>query len=300
MVAAKAIKQAGVPLKGDLVLAAVVGEVAFEPVDEFLSPDHLGKEVGTRYTIDRGVIADYALVCEATGFSVTWVEAGKAFFKVRIHGGPSLYTPYLARYGDMAMHPNAAVRAATFIQALAEWADRYEDAYRYECPGGTVLPKVNIGAIRGGVPTRLTRTLELCDLYLDVRITPDADPLIVRAELEQLLRRCGLEGAVELTTYRKAYEGKGVEPLVDAIRRAHREVVGADPPPPPPPVSSMWRDLNVYNEVGIPSVTYGPATGSTGGGNNTMAVDDLVNACRSYALIALDICNRDKPAGLRT
>src|SRR5207302_972646 len=145
----------------------------------------------------------------------------------------------------------------------------------------------------------ITRTLQFCDLYLDVRIPPEADPLAIQAEVEQVVRRCGLEGTVELTTYRRGYEGKGVEPLVEAVIGAHRQVLGSEPGPVAPPFSSMWRDLNVYNEVGIPSITYGPAAG-TGGGNNTMGVEDLLNASRIYALTALDICNREKGSGLRT
>jgi acetylornithine deacetylase/succinyl-diaminopimelate desuccinylase-like protein len=299
MIAAKAIKGAGATLKGDLVLVGAVSETTGDPVDEFSSPAYLGKEVGTRYTVVRGVVADYALVCEATAFSPVWVEAGEAYYKVRVHGGYPLYTPYVPRFSSGATHPNAIVRAAGFIEALAEWANRFQDAYRYECAGGVVEPKVNIGAIRGGVPYQIMRTLQRCDLYLDVRIPPDADPLRIRAEIEQVLHGCGLEGVVDLYTYRRGYEGKGVEPLVEAITSAHRGTLGSEPGPAVPSFSSMWRDLNVYNEVGIPSVTYGPAAGS-GGGNNTMEVDDLLMASRIYALTALDICNRDKPSALST
>lgn len=299
MIAAKAIKQAGVSLKGDLVLVGAVSETTGDPVDEFSSAEYLGKEAGTKYTIVRGVVADFALVCEATAFSPVWVEAGEAYYKIRIHGGYPLYTPYIPRFSTLATHPNAIVRAARFVEALAEWANRFEDAYRYECAGGIVEPKVNIGAVRGGVPHKIVRTLQMCDLYVDVRIPPDADPLTVRAELERVMQSCELQGVVELYTYRRGYEGKGVEPLVDAVTRAHRRVLGREPKPAAPSFSSMWRDLNAYNEVGIPSITYGPALG-TGGGNSAISVEDLVSASRIYALTALDICNRDKPSELRT
>jgi acetylornithine deacetylase/succinyl-diaminopimelate desuccinylase-like protein len=299
MIAAKAIKRAGVRLKGDLVLVGAVSETTGDPVDEFTDAYFQGKEAGTKYTIVRGAVADFALVAEATAFSPVWVEAGEAFYKVRIHGGYPLYTPYVPRFKDAVSHPNAIVRAARFVEALAEWANRFEDAYRYECAGGVVEPKVNIGAIRGGVPYKVVRTQQMCDLYVDVRIPPDADPLVVRAELERVMRDTGLEGVVDLYTYRRGYEGKGVGPLVEAVTAAHRRVLRHGPLPPAPPFSSMWRDLNAYNEVGIPSITYGPATG-TGGGNSAISVEDLVNSSRIYALTALDLCNRDKPPGLRT
>jgi acetylornithine deacetylase/succinyl-diaminopimelate desuccinylase-like protein len=299
LIAAKAIKKSGLSLKGDLILAGVAGETTREPVDEFESPEYLGKEVGTRYTIVRGVLADFALVCEATAFTPVWVEAGEIYFKVRIHTPVEpLYTPYIPRFTSVTSHPNAIVRAAALIQALAEWANRYEDAYRYECPGGVVVPKVNIGAIRGGVPYRITRTLQFCDLHLDVRMPPKADPLAIRSEIEQVMKSAGIEGTVEATTFRPGYEGKGVEPLVEALTASHRRVLQADPKPVIPSFSSMWRDISLYNEVGIPAVTYGPALGA-GGGNAAMRVDDLLSASRIYALTAMELCSRVKPPNLR-
>jgi hypothetical protein len=55
----------------------------------------------------------------------------------------------------------------------------------------------------------------------------------------------------------------------------------------------MWRDINPYNELGIPAMTYGPG-GGIGGGNFCFTVDEMVQASRAYALTALDFCNRPK------
>ena len=54
-------------------------------------------------------------------------------------------------------------------------------------------------------------------------------------------------------------------------------------------------------EAGIPALTYGPGD-ATAGAVLGMPVADLVQAARSYALIALDVCSRAKdrarqPAG---
>ena len=89
LVAAKAVKESGVELEGDLLVSAVAGEIGTEPVDEFESPRYLSKEVGTRYLIQHGGVADFALVAEGTGFKVAWIEAGKAFFKVTVFGDGS-------------------------------------------------------------------------------------------------------------------------------------------------------------------------------------------------------------------
>ena len=80
LIAAKAIKDSGVRLKGDVVLMSVVGEIGLEPVDDFQPPAYLAKEAGTRYAITHGGVGDFALVAEGTDFGIVGVEAGKAFF----------------------------------------------------------------------------------------------------------------------------------------------------------------------------------------------------------------------------
>ena len=51
----------------------------------------------------------------------------------------------------------------------------------------------------------------------------------------------------------------------------------------------MWRDCNVFNEAGIPTVVYGPGA-SLGGGNFAMEIDALVQAAKAYVAIAIEVC----------
>ncbi|MDR5684438.1 MAG: M20/M25/M40 family metallo-hydrolase [Armatimonadota bacterium] len=295
LVAAKALHESGIPLRGDLLLTMVAGEIGQEPVDEFEAPRYVAKETGARYLVEHGTVADYALVAEGTDFGVGWVEAGKAFFKVTVFGNDfPLYTPYIPRPTPPESSPSAIVRAAKLIEHIEAWAVRYEQVHRYEGPGGVVVPKVNIGAIRGGVPWKITKTAGVCALYVDVRITPAQNPLDVRDELRTVLSGAGVHGEVELYVYRPGCEGRGVEPLVQSIQRAHAAVRGGAPPAAIPPYTSMWRDINVFNALGIPAVIYGPGP-SVGGGQFAMRIDDMVDAARAYALIALDVCNQPRP-----
>jgi acetylornithine deacetylase/succinyl-diaminopimelate desuccinylase-like protein len=295
MVAAKAIQECGVKLKGDLLLTMVPGEIGWEPVDEFESPRYLSKETGSRFLVTHGVVGDFALVAEATSFRIASVEAGKAFFKVTVYGDHPVYTPYIPRPRPMEKNPNAIVRMAKLIESIEAWAYEYEQKNRYECPGGTVIPRVNIGGIRGGSPYFILQTAELCAIYMDVRLTPVQSPVPVKEEIEGLCRKLNLEADVDLFLYRRGYEAQNVGPLVEAIEDAHGRILGKKPEPVIGPECSMWRDVNVFNEMGIPSATYGPAAGS-GGGNYFLSIDDLLTSARLYALIMLDLCNRDKPA----
>jgi acetylornithine deacetylase/succinyl-diaminopimelate desuccinylase-like protein len=296
LIAAKAIRDSGVTLRGDLVLMAVVGEIGLEPVDEFQPPAYLAKEAGTRYAITHGGVADYALVAEGTDFGLVGVEAGKAFFKITVFGHDlPIYTPYITRPTPIEKNPNAILRMAPLLRRLDEWAYDYEQRNRYECAGGVVVPRVNVGAIRGGVPYKITKTVQQCAIYVDVRITPVQNPLDVREELRRVVADCGLAGEVELYVYRPAYEADAtrVKPLVGAITRAHEAVLGTAPKPAPPPFSSMWRDINCFNEMRIPAITYGPGV-SVGGGNFGMRIADLVTGSKLYALTALDLCNQER------
>jgi hypothetical protein len=84
LVAAKAIRDSGYPLKGDLVVSAVAGEISREPIDEWQGTSYLSKDLGARFMITHGAVADFALVAEGTGFGIVGVEPGKAHYKVTV------------------------------------------------------------------------------------------------------------------------------------------------------------------------------------------------------------------------
>jgi acetylornithine deacetylase/succinyl-diaminopimelate desuccinylase-like protein len=113
----------------------------------------------------------------------------------------------------------------------------------------------------------------------------------VERELKQVVNAVGLGGTVECFMARKGYEGKNVEPLVDAIRAAHATVRGSQPPPVDTPETSMWRDINIFNEVGIPAATFGmPRKSAPDTPERFVEIQDIVDAAKMYALIALKIC----------
>jgi acetylornithine deacetylase/succinyl-diaminopimelate desuccinylase-like protein len=289
MLATTAIRDAGVKLKGSIYLTMVPGEIGQEPVDEFQGKRYLSKEVGARYLVNHTPRAGFCVCAEATGFRKGWIEAGKAFYKITVYGGPVLYTPYVSRPYPPGEHPNAIVRALPLIERVEEWALEYEQRHTYESPGGTVVPRVNVSAIRGGQPWLVLQNPEVCMLYLDIRTVPGQDGGAIGHELRELLRELGLEGSVEQFVDRPGYEAKGIEPLSDAVDEAHRFEFDADCEIATPPECSMWRDHNVFNEAGIPSLTYGPP-GVAGAGTFAVRKEDLLRASRVYALTALAMC----------
>jgi acetylornithine deacetylase/succinyl-diaminopimelate desuccinylase-like protein len=294
LVAAKAIREAGVPLKGDLIVSAVAGEISREPIDEWQGPAYLSKDLGARFMVTHGAVADFALVAEGTGFGIVGIEPGKAHFKITVvTDTPRYYTPYLPRPTGLADAPNAIVRAAAVIEAFERWAYDYQRRHTYRSEVGTIVPKASVNAVRSGYPFNLTSAPQVAQLFVDTRILPGANPLDVRDELRAVLRDIGVDGTVQLFLYRPGFEAVGAERLIETVRRNH-DLVFAEPPAiVGEPVTSMWRDTNAFNELGIPAISYAPRSASHAA-RKAFKVKDLQDAAVVYARIAMDLCNQDR------
>ena len=90
--------------------------------------------------------------------------------------------------------------------------------------------------------------------------------------------------------------GQNVEPLADVIKRICKTVTGQEPTPKAPQVVvSMWRDNNVFNDAGIPSLTFGPPRRrEPETGRLYFQLEDLVNMANIYAQAAYAICSQPK------
>lgn len=301
MIAAKAIKASGVKLRGDLILAGVVGEISTAPIGPFQGPQDRGEGLGTRHLLTHGVQSDFAVVADGSDFSILRAQAGVAYFKV-VTTGPMLYTPFVTRTENPAQSQNAIIKMTQVIAAIENWAREYEQRTIYEFPGGRVEPKVVIGALQAGMPTfaedgerepfRPSKTPGNCELYLDVRLPPGMSPVEVKHELETLLRGMPFQCEIEMFRSQRGYEGKGPETdyLHSVVQKAHEYIFRSKPSPPEAAYCSMWTDTNVYWEMGIPAVKWGPSARGPGADRWIIEVENLVRAAKVYSLIALEIC----------
>jgi acetylornithine deacetylase/succinyl-diaminopimelate desuccinylase-like protein len=290
LIAARAIKRSGIRLRGDLTLTAVAFETGGPSVDEFQGVNHPGEGFGTKWVVDRGVTADYALVGETSGFGIVRGECGAVWLKVRVKGR-EVYTPRLERGESIKENPNAFAKAAHVILALEEWAIQYQQKEKLEFEGGAIIPKAQVMNVRG--TGGVSQASPVCDIYLDVRLVPGRKPETVKKDVERVVHSCGIDFEISAFQYSRGHIAQNAERLTGAIEEAHRYVFGAAPPLPPSAEVSMWRDLNVFNEVGIPSVCYGPPRQReplSGAQNRAMKISDLVAATKVYALTALLVC----------
>src|SRR5258706_1022438 len=292
MIATKAIKNSGIKLAGDVVMTMVVGEIGMGPVDEFRGAKYIGKGYGSRHAVAHGVNGDFALIAETTDFGVTWIEAGAAYFKISLEG-KSFYTPRLPDRSTVEESPNAIIKMIPIIHAIEKWAVEYQKKYTIEYPVGKMVPKVSIGSIRAGWPYKPSTTPHDCSIYMDVRVPPPVSLSQVERELRQAVEAIGFGAEVECFMFRRGYEGKNVEPLVEAINHAHQAVRNAPTPPINTAETSMWRDINIFNEVGIPAATFGmPRKSAPDTAEKFVEIQDIVDAAKMYALVAMENCGR--------
>lgn len=293
--AARAIRESGVRLRGDVLLTGVAGEIGRGQVWPHRGPHTRGKGVGARHLVNGGVWADYVVVAEGSQFSVSWGLPGAAYFRITTRGAPT-YAPMNVdrRSPTPAENRNAIVKMSYLIQRIEEWADRYEaqNTYPLGPEGGVIEPKVTIGAIDGGVATKPNWRPGLCNIYVDVRVPPNRSPLEVKRELEAEVKATGLSDEVFMFLSHRGYVSPpGYEVVAKAVKESHRRVFGKPPDPPGQADTSMWNDTNVFWQVGMPGVKYGPGRPADAHFPlDVIGIDDLLNAAKVYALTCLEIC----------
>src|SRR6266699_873935 len=295
MIAGKALKESGVRLKGDVIFAAVVGEISRTPVGPWQSKEYRGEGAGTRHLLALGMHSDYAICADGSDLNIVWTQAGVVQVKITTFGKAE------AAWGtNRSAYPmekvNAIVKMTRVIDAIERWGAEFERKYVYQSPTGPLFPKVNIGAIEGGAPYRPNYFPGVCSIYVDVRMPPQVRPVAVKYELEQMLNKLGMD--YELDVYRSllGHEGKNVEPLVQCAEQIFLHLFNERIKPEPADRASIWTDTNIYNELGIPAIKIGPRGRRISARNEEIEIDVMVKAAQIYALMALDICSRDRPS----
>jgi acetylornithine deacetylase/succinyl-diaminopimelate desuccinylase-like protein len=293
MIAGKALKASGVKLKGDVVLAAVVGEISRTPIGPWQSQDYRGEGVGTRHLLTHGMHTDYAVCCDGSDLNIVWTQAGVVQAKITTFGKAE------AAWGTKrSAYPmervNAIVKMTRIIAAIERWGAEFEEKHIYVSPTGPLLPKVNIGAIEGGAPYRPNYFPGVCSIYVDIRMPPQVRPVAIKHEMEQALNALGVEYELELYKSLLGYEGRNVEPLVKSAEEIHQHLFDAKIKVESPDRASIWTDTNLYNELGIPAIKIGPRGRRISARNEEIDIGVMVKAAQLYALMALDICSRGR------
>jgi len=294
MVAGKAIKESGATLKGDLILAAVAGEISRTPIGPYQSESYRGEGTGTIHLLTHGMQSDYAIVADRSGHSIVWAQNGVAQFKITTFGDP--HAAWGVTREEKAPEVSSAIlKMVKMLQTVDSWAAEFERAHDYQSPHGTIVPKVNIGSIQGGAPFRPNYYPGVCSIYVDVRTPPELRPVQVQHELKDALAELGLEYEIEMYASKMGYQAKGAEPVIKVLAESYEKLFGKKTPKPTGLHASIWTDTNIYNEMGIPTCKFGLGGGRWKQRSEQIDVEDIYQAAQVYACAALEICNWQKP-----
>ena len=294
MVAGKAIRQSGVAVKGDLILAAVAGEISRTPIGPYQSESYRGEGTGTIHLLTHGLQSDYAIVADRSGHSVVWAQNGVAQFKISTFGDPHAAWG-VTREEKPPEASSAILKMIKVLQAIDGWAAEFERAHVYQSPHGPIVPKVNIGAIQGGAPFRPNYYPGVCAMYLDVRTPPELRPVQVQHEIKDVLAKLGIEHEIEMYASKMGYESKNAGAIIKVVEESYQSLFGKKTPAPTGLHASIWTDTNIYNEMGIPVCKFGLGGGRWKQRSEQIDIEDIYKAAQVYACAALEICNWDKP-----
>jgi acetylornithine deacetylase/succinyl-diaminopimelate desuccinylase-like protein len=284
--AVRALKDAGVRLRGDVLIAAVCGEIEKTQQGEAQGAQYRGYAAGTRYLVSHGGVADMCLLGEPTEGKVVLGHFGALWLRIRVHGD-FIHTAFSEGRRDR----NSILRAREVVDAVLEWIPTWEDDPANAYQGAKAI--VNVGAVEGGFGWRASRTPHHTDLFLDVRVPPTKTMAVARGEVLDMVRglgerfpEYGVEGEVFVSAPGAEIE-EGHE-LVAAIDAAHAEVWGE---PPGRDVTRWFSDASALTRYGVPTVNYGTSTGlmDVELGEN-LEIDGLVKTAEVYARVAMQVC----------
>jgi acetylornithine deacetylase/succinyl-diaminopimelate desuccinylase-like protein len=276
--AVRSLQDAGVRLKGDVLVAAVAGEIEKTQQGDAQGAEYRGYATGSRHLVGHGGAADMCILGEPTENKLVLAHFGTIWMRLSTRG-PFIHTAFSSgRLGE-----NSIVRMRGVLDAVLEWLPRWEEEMSYDGHRGIA----NVGAIQGGFGWRVSRTPHATDLFLDLRVPPSVP--MAEARRKALVFARGLEG-VEAEVYVTA-PGAEIEeghPLVASLDQAHADVFGS---PAERDVTRWFSDASVLSRYGIATVNYGTSSGLPDAelGEN-LEIDGLVKTADVYARAIQNVC----------
>ena len=292
IMAAEAVRRSGVRLKGDLVVACVVGETQ-------------GGE-GTHFLMSSGLRTDMAVVAEPFGVgNLVTVHAGIVPLAIHTYG----VTGHIRQLEGTV---NAVEKMTGVIDALRRVAFTYQP--REDMPD---LPRLNVGSVIGGlgqdyVLVEPPYIPDLCTIIVDVHFVPGQTVEGIVADIRRVLDPLQAEDPelsyqIEIPPP-ESFKGRRrlvMDPLdvpqdaeiVQAVVRSHRAVTGE----PPKAIGAVLPYSYTANDTchlwnaGIPCLLYGPAVvrGGDGEDDSCVIISEMVQCTKVLALTALDVCKTE-------
>ncbi len=276
--AVRALQDNNVSLKGDVLIAAVAGEIEKTQQGDAQGAEFRGYAAGSRYLVTHGGIADMCILGEPTENKLVLAHFGSLWLRLSTHG-PFIHTAF----SEGRREENSILRMRPVLEAVLDWLPSWEEEMSYDGVRGVA----NVGSIEGGFGWRASRTPHRTDLYLDLRVPPNVPMQEARRKALEFARSLdGVEAEVYVTA--PGAEIAADHPLIGAVAAAHERVFGAEPERD---VTRWFSDASVLTRYGIATLNYGTSSGlpSAELGEN-LDIDGLVKTAEVYARAAMRIC----------
>ncbi len=266
IMAVRALREAGLPLRGEVQIVAAADE-------------EMGGHLGIARLIDRGLIhADYAIYGEGTPDRITIGHRGWVNLRLTTRGR----TAHTAAKTHGVNAILQMCRLAPVIDALdfPDWQPH---------PVVPYPPVASVNVIQGGFKANVVP--DRCSITVDVRFPPGmthqtilARVQAVLAELQALDPPLGPVD-IELTNLARPSYVEPDEPLVHYVARAVAEVTGAQPRAIGMPATSDSRWILL--DAGIPIVNFSMGNDSGHRPNEWCGIQDLIDNVKIYALASM-------------
>lgn len=274
LMAIEVLREAGVQLRGRVLLESVVGEE--------------DGGLGTFATLRRGYRGDAAVICEPTATDLVPASAGALTFRITVPGRAAHAS--VRTEGVDAIEKYLLVHEA--LRALE--ARRNREAHplmaRYALPYPLSVGKVRAGDWASSVPDVL-----IAEGRLGVAL--GEDPSVAREELTDCLASVCADDPW-LSTHPVTLEWYGGQfapgmlaessPLLGWASAAHQQLHGTVPAVHGAPYGS---DLRLLTAGGIPTLQYGPGDiGKAHAPDEFVPIAELVAVTRTLVVLAAQVC----------
>ncbi|MDP6513140.1 MAG: M20/M25/M40 family metallo-hydrolase [SAR202 cluster bacterium] len=292
IMAVEAVRLSDVKLKGDLVVACVVGETQ-------------GGE-GTYHLMESGFRTDMAVVAEPFGLgNLATVHAGIVHMAIHTYG-------VTGHIRETEGPVNAVLKMMHVIDRLQSVEFVHEP--RSDMP---LLPRLNVGSIIGGIGSDYVLVEppyipDLCTIMVDVHFVPGQTVESIVKDIHNALDPLmeddeELDYEIEIPPP-DSFEGRRrlvMDPLdvpndeyiVQAVARNHELITGR----PPNVIGAVLPSSYSANDTchlwnaGIPCLIYGPGAvrGNEDEDDSYAIISEMVDCAKVLAATALEVCNTE-------
>jgi acetylornithine deacetylase len=214
-----------------------------------LTADEEHASLGMQALTDSGIRADAAIDCEPTSLAVMPAHKGFVWIRALFHGR--------AAHGSRPeLGVDAIQHAARYTSALDSLAERLAGVPAHPLLG---RPSFHVGTILGGSSPSVYP--ESCEVVFERRTLPGENEADVELEFRSVLESLQasvprLDARIEKTLARPGTEVAVEAPLVQGLLAA----AAAEGVEPRVEGMTAWVDAALLNEIGIPSVCFGPGS----------------------------------------